>query len=788
MTITKLTEAPTEADLNARLDAAIKHALPWLGSESVRRETKFKVQIGRASVPIKNDSGSHEARADVLLYSGDTPLAVFELKRQDLKLSLSDEKQGLSYAKLLSPSPPLVVITNGTDVRILETHTGNLWAPESPSEQALKDLLDNASKVAKGELKEAIHTLMHDSPAVWMAAVREISNSNIEALSGSWEDSTCPFVSGWILPREATNLIEKQALAGLRVSLLVGAPLSGKSNVLREICLRTMVTPTIATLYLCAGVGSGIFQTLANALNQALGWPITPSEARNWLIHISKQNQHKLLVLLDDLDPSDITSRRELEELISDTFGSGLSVAVAVHESGSEQLCRSKNMLSLSLIGMKAKVVTLSSLSDEEFKSAQEVLAKRHMLFTTGAQYSAEMREPWVIRAVSSHVQARASQLHGEAFASLPPMLSLSLLSEARVRFKAPELIRYYQAIASALLADAKDRDRGTPLLLESLHTYVVRRLTLDKYLPAEEINRLLSLGFVRPAIQSDEPVLYVRLPELVASELSKKISKEMAALFKNDIPQAAKLLVNAAENLPLGDIVAAQSVMDCMASTGTFPYDLIVNLLDLKPTKRPIQPGTKFGMDFPGVGYVMVDYLEGGKVKFKANGRISTADVSEFDFGAVIENAHPWVILSHLVNLLAATRTDEDGMIAMAPYLIKEIGESELLLRRPGQTLDSRRAPMHELQGGAVVCHHAGFLEQITYSTYEYLAHEGQKADAWIDEVIDLDSPFLLSRVHIALQEITTLSEDHLSQWAVETLETRVGPALAIHIDGVCE
>lgn len=788
MTITKLTEAPTEADLNARLDAAIKHALPWLGSESVRRETKFKVQIGRASVSIKNDSGSHEARADVLLYFGDTPLAVFELKREDLNLSLNDEKQGLSYAKLLSPSPPLVVITNGKEVRILETHTGEPWVPETPSEQALRDLLNNASKVAKGELKEAIHTLMHDSPAVWMAAVREISQSNIEALSGSWEDSLCPFVRGWILPRNATDVIEKHVLAGQRVSLLVGGPLSGKSNVLREVCLRTMMSPIMGALYLCAGVGSGIFQTLADALNQALSWPVTPSEARNWLIQISNQNQQKLLVLLDDIDPGDSTSRRELEELLSDTFGQGLSVAIAVHESGSEQLCRSKNMLSQSLIGMKAQVVTLTSLSDEEFESAKDCLAKRHMLFTTGAQYSAEMREPWVIRAVSAHVQARASHLSNEAFASLPPMLSLRLIAEARTRFESPELIRYYQAIASALLADAQDRDRRAPLLLESLHTYVIRRLTLGDYLPSEEINRLVSLGFVRPAIQSDEPVLYVRLPELVASELSKKISKEIAKLLRNGIPEAAELLINAAQHLPLGDIVAAQSVMDCMADTGTCPYDLIVTLLDLKPTERPVQPGTKFGLDFPGVGYVMVDYLEGGKVKFKANGKIITADLSEVDFGAVIENAHPWTILSHLVNRLAANRTDGDGVVVMAPYLIKEIGESELLLRRPGQTLDSRRAPMHDIQGGAVVCHHAGFVEQITYSTYEYLASKGREADALINEVVDLDSPFLLSRVHIALQEITTLSEDHLSQWAVETLKTKVGPALAKHIDGVCE
>lgn len=69
------------------------------------------------------------------------PLCVFELKRQGLALTAEDEAQGLSYANLLQPRFPLVVITNGDETRFLESHNGKTWQPSSPSEEGSLALL-----------------------------------------------------------------------------------------------------------------------------------------------------------------------------------------------------------------------------------------------------------------------------------------------------------------------------------------------------------------------------------------------------------------------------------------------------------------------------------------------------------------------------------------------------------------------------------------------------------------------------------------------------------------------
>ena len=48
------------------------------------------------------------------------PIAIFELKRPGIAISDDDREQGISYARLITPMPPLVIISNGVD--LIATH------------------------------------------------------------------------------------------------------------------------------------------------------------------------------------------------------------------------------------------------------------------------------------------------------------------------------------------------------------------------------------------------------------------------------------------------------------------------------------------------------------------------------------------------------------------------------------------------------------------------------------------------------------------------------------------
>jgi type I site-specific restriction endonuclease len=112
-----LTKDTTEAELEAKVRAAVCKALPWVPESALTHQVRFSFAIGRAKIDV-DGSTTTEERTDILVQLHGKPLAVFELKRPGLELTADDEAQGLSYAKVMDPPYPLVIITNGDDTRI----------------------------------------------------------------------------------------------------------------------------------------------------------------------------------------------------------------------------------------------------------------------------------------------------------------------------------------------------------------------------------------------------------------------------------------------------------------------------------------------------------------------------------------------------------------------------------------------------------------------------------------------------------------------------------------------
>ena len=78
-------------------------------------------------------------RADILIFYAERPLAVLEIKREDLTLTHTDYEQAQSYANQLTPRPPLVIVTNGAETRVYDANTGRAWSgiPHHPVDAVL---------------------------------------------------------------------------------------------------------------------------------------------------------------------------------------------------------------------------------------------------------------------------------------------------------------------------------------------------------------------------------------------------------------------------------------------------------------------------------------------------------------------------------------------------------------------------------------------------------------------------------------------------------------------------
>jgi hypothetical protein len=74
-----------------------------------------------------------------------------------------------------------------------------------------------------------------------------------------------------------------------------GAPLVGKSSVLRELAERTAGKTDLVVFFIDAEAGGSMFQAIADVLGSALSWPVTRDEARDWVSRLSNATDPALV-------------------------------------------------------------------------------------------------------------------------------------------------------------------------------------------------------------------------------------------------------------------------------------------------------------------------------------------------------------------------------------------------------------------------------------------------------------------------------------------------------------
>lgn len=784
MSIKQLTTDPTEAEFEARIRGAIAQAFPWLGPAAIKHQTKFSVRLGRKSIEIA--SRPNEARADIILYSGRRPLAVLELKRQGGVLTDGDVEQGLCYAKLVNPVAPLTVVSNGVDTQVFNTLTGQPWAPESPDAQTLDNLFKNISHFAAAQVNEAVSALLGSDSRSWIPAINAVTREQLDEMMGDLNDAQLPFARDFLLPRAATVLCLDYLNQGNRVVVLSGSPLSGKSNVLRDICRHVETDQTAGVLFVEAAHGVGVIQQIADALEKTLEWQLSKQEVRRWLRKRSESSGSKLIVLIDDVSSGDPVVRKEIEDLASRYYSSGLQVVLALHDNAADVLQTSENWLSRSPIGRIAVQVSVESLSDDEFQDAEQAVLGMGMAFAPGAQFAPELREPWILRSLASI--AIDSVEDGEdgpphSLLQLPPLLGVDVIAHARSRFDDPELNRLYQGMATALMLDADDRARDPSLLLSSIHTFMVRRRTLIEAMQPRDVDALIQKGFLRAFRHaSGDEMLYVRMPELVASELAHQVGDKLLSVKSDNTTAYLRMVEEYSSVLPMGDLIVAQALLDASRNAP----DLITNVMQIirdQPVQAAPVDGLQAGAIMPNGQYLTIVF-EAGNASITINGktrRLEGVDPSEFGF--TYSFVYSWTVLGHLIKYLIVDVGNESAELN---EILLQACQAPLPLRKP----DLRFLPQQEITTASgkkvsLMLPDQGFLDSVTYSLLPLLSSGREIADAWITQAIATHSIHLLGRISTALKVITHSADSALAQWACETLRTRIYPEQKLWLAG---
>jgi hypothetical protein len=775
-----MTTNKSEGDLEARMRVAIEAAFPWLKND-LEHQVSFSVKLGHTTVRVDGRKAEQlTGRADILISSKGRSIAVLELKREGVALAPADVQQGLSYARLMTPIAPLVVVSNGKDLWIYETYSGEAWVPKDSTEQAFHNRLLQINKLSTKGVGDAISTLMDADHTHWVTAFNAISTQQIDERSGGRGEMGAPFMRGILWPRRATSSTIAAINEKKRAVVIHGPPLSGKSNILRELCEKSNNCDNTAVL-LVEPDELGIFETIAGVLANLLKWHISPADAREWIRQVSKSHAARLVIALDGVDPRHSKVLAELNELVGTAYGNALNIVLSVDDSALDAIAKKRNGRENTALGRIMVDIPVSAMDDDEFKEALNILAKHRIHMTPGGPSVLSLREPWVLRSLMpSGIVDIPAEMAGTV-SRLPPMLDYESLQRAAAACVVDtETETSLTLAAEAILEDYMD-SKNVADVLQGITTFAVSHRRLESEIGVLAIDNLRQRGFIKAGINwSGQAVWFVRVPALIAKYIEKALSKRLIQWTEPD--DAARKLIRLSSRIPLGELIACGAIIALI--TGQYVGDrvaLLRALFEAAPHTTVMHPGTKFAFSLGG----QVAHAElASDYKLQVSIASSKFEI-ELDEASLnnVSDLGGWLILSHVAGVSLGFHFPDGTIERIDGPLLLQIAQSPLILSRPDGQQDFKEVAVHDLkEGGSVVCHLAGVVEPVTWGLLKFFLRGDEHPDHWIDEAISTASPALLMRTHIALTQVSRSVGDR-GEWARSVLDGRIGEATSLYL-----
>ncbi len=762
-----------EAELEGRLATALAVAFPNIPRDQLLEQHRFTVRIGHQTHEFDSAAQWEKSgRADILIFYEERALAVLEVKREDLPLTHADYEQAQSYANQITPRPPLVIITNGGDTRIYDANTGQAWSGEDNAAKTVARLLANAAKVAAADMRWAIEALMGRETGVWIRIVRASTAALIAEMTDPPGVADRPFARDLLFPRQATFKAIKALKAGPIFTVIEGAPVTGKTSLLRELAQRTADSEDLAVLML-RGSGPGLFQALANLFAAELEWNLTANDARQWLRRMSNGSAGPTLVVaIDSVDPGTAMAA-DLEELASLHPGNKLRMILTTDQT--ERLVKAPNGRTQTGLGTHAVPIEVGPLGLGEFKAAQHVLEDAKIVFPNGAEYAEDYRAPWVLRTIYDNIARDPRHKDPTREVLLPASLGLELVDAARKAYAdQADLLRGYRLLARDALSDPEAR--SAELALAGSNGFVIRQDALSGE-ARDCVADLRVADWVRTYRHADrDDVVVPTVPAAFLVELADAAGDELGRRAATDPHAAGVWLGRRLGAVYLGDLIGAQAIRSLADKTGGFSSEIVSGLLSVEPQEEFVERAL-IALATPD-GQIMHIKIEDGKA-FLSN-RYGEIRGEAIDLGAersrMYADTTAWMILGQFARLPTATVGDDRQR--MDASILLEIGQCPFpLLRANEGGLGHLEHDLDDL--GRVLCQDQSPVEAATQAMADLLSRPWADADAWVEAALESGSLPLVHRVMIALRTVRARNIPELSAWAHGLLQDRVIPTI---------
>ncbi|MEI9402617.1 type I restriction endonuclease [Mesorhizobium argentiipisi] len=696
----------SEATLEARLAKFVAATFPGL---AIDLQETFTIRLGHSDHAIGSKQTWAGGRADILIRNGGKPLAVIELKAPDESIDKDAVRQALSYARLVEPMAPLAIVTNGVETSILRSFDGAVVDTETFDEAAVAARFKDASQLAGAIYDDAVRDLLARDDIVFADLLRSASVRALDQMTGDVRDLTRPLCKEFSIPRTAVEALAESIHAGNRVTVLVGPALSGRTNVLAQLCARGDLTPIFVD---AVAADHGPIRFMANVIAAKLFRSASEDTVRHWLLHrLQQPAAHPIAIVVDGWGGgSGERTRQDVSELIQLCGGNGIAIVTAIDEAWFESLATTGSG-QVSAFGREAVRIDLDPLSQPEFATAVQLIAEDWNLHCdSGSQFNADYRQPRILRLLLAQKPLGSPPIIDEermmmSITRVPTVTGPSLLDGAWERIANGTMRDDFLRFAKAFMEDESGQpgDPRAIMLIKGLGAISLQGA--EAKLGEPRIKRLVDSGLASYLSMPDgDRFLYPRVPEILAKAAAIVIARDILRANINSEEEANDLydmFIASCGGLPLPDVVGAAVLQELAHDNGDLLPWFIETMLEDRPNVTTIGDGATIIIRAPdGISEELEVPLGAG--------------------GPAIGNDLPFLILSQILALPMARNEVGDINVSLA----LEIGASPNFLLRVDERLQEWLGlETHDLPGGgSVVCPNAGVVEPVVNSIIQFV------------------------------------------------------------------
>jgi hypothetical protein len=275
--------------------------VPWLTANGVPQaelhfERPFRVKLGRHTVVVgEGVTSPATARLDILVTRQRRNLLVVEMKAEDVVLTDDDRDQGISYARLVHPVAPFVLVTNGRESRLYDTLSKNPVADSTVVSRDFTVALPDAERL------EALQLFLASSPANVLRLSAAQIESETAPLKGEPTNLGAVYISAAHRPNKALlATVDRFLRSSSSLFVIVGEAGSGKTCAAVDIATSLVAEGYPAFFYQSSMLESNVLE----AVWAEIAWTFNEQSDRvRALRHLSNQGAGKpFVIVLDALD------------------------------------------------------------------------------------------------------------------------------------------------------------------------------------------------------------------------------------------------------------------------------------------------------------------------------------------------------------------------------------------------------------------------------------------------------------------------------------------------------